>query len=426
MTNPSAGGLPNSQQNQQNLPNRPPSARQYPVTPANNQQSSGSMSSLSHLYQQQQSAPVGQYPQSQAQGFIATTSSSLQPMTSHHNAQVHHPQMFQPQRPQRTWVQQASQVSSAGATPGYQPLTHQSYAPTSASQMPAITASALPNSTGWGWLNRDSAQQLNPATGIQQSSQAGGLAAAGQVPVRMQGPPMKPKQSGFALWVGNIPMSATVVDLKDHFSRGASKSIESVKYIAKTRCAFVNYISHEACAAALDRFNGSAFHGINLVCRLRKRHPTAPEAPHKKQIDGKNIEDSASAPESSTQQQDLEEAMRANSHAARRYFIMKSLTVEELQAAERDLKWATQEHNGPRLNQAFEVCFYLVVMCYFIVRPGLQDMLIWYPTTRQQKLSTSYSPRTDPASIMDSHGWPQGSNHQQHDLPMLRTHKQVL
>jgi hypothetical protein len=51
-----------------------------------------------------------------------------------------------------------------------------------------------------------------------------------------RGPPRKPKQSGHALWVGNLPSATTVLALKDHFSREATKDIDSVFLISKSNC----------------------------------------------------------------------------------------------------------------------------------------------------------------------------------------------
>lgn len=38
-----------------------------------------------------------------------------------------------------------------------------------------------------------------------------------------------------------------------------------------------------------------------------------------------------------------------------RYFVMKSLTEEDLEASRQDGIWVTQTHNEVKLNQAFEV-----------------------------------------------------------------------
>ena len=81
----------------------------------------------------------------------------------------------------------------------------------------------------------DSSASLTNQTGMRRQASNTSL---NSVP---RGPPRKPKQSGHALWVGNLPPGATVIDLKDHFSREATRDIESLFLISKSNCAFVNY-----------------------------------------------------------------------------------------------------------------------------------------------------------------------------------------
>src|ERR1700759_1167771 len=94
----------------------------------------------------------------------------------------------------------------------------------------------------------------------------------------IRGPPRKPKQSGHALWVGNLPPGTHIIDLKDHFARNATNDIESVFLISKSNCAFVNYKTETSCAAAMSRFHDSRFQGVRLVCRLRRGSASAASA----------------------------------------------------------------------------------------------------------------------------------------------------
>lgn len=48
-----------------------------------------------------------------------------------------------------------------------------------------------------------------------------------------------------------------------------------------------------------------------------------------------------------------------------KFFVVKSLTVEDLQLSVRNGIWATQSHNEESLNQAFRVC---VLLCQFAER----------------------------------------------------------
>jgi hypothetical protein len=188
-----------------------------------------------------------------------------------------------------------------------------------------------------------------------------------------RGPPRKPKQSGHALWVGNLPPGATVMDLKDHFSRDATKDIESLFLISKSNCAFVNYRTEAACAAAMQRFHDSRFQGVRLVCRLRRSSapasgtPTGPiamtgrrppsqasssrspmlesaeEEPAPPAAPAPEVEESVEAGESTTQK------------VPEKFFIIKSLTLQDLEQSVRTGIWATQAHNEELLNKAYQV-----------------------------------------------------------------------
>ncbi|KAL8661838.1 MAG: hypothetical protein Q9202_005264 [Teloschistes flavicans] len=196
----------------------------------------------------------------------------------------------------------------------------------------------------------------------------GSKLAPGPIPSSPRGPPRKPKQSGHALWVGNLPTGARISDLKDHFSREATTTIESVFLISKSNCAFVNYRTDEACAAAMGRFHDSRFQGIRLVCRLRKS-TTAPATgvPTGPASLMPAIAASQSAIESIRQNREVSSRAEAMAHAegtdqgqtstkgADKFFIMKSLTVEDMELSVRNSIWATQAHNEEALNTAFEV-----------------------------------------------------------------------
>ena len=185
------------------------------------------------------------------------------------------------------------------------------------------------------------------------------------IPSATRGPPRKPKQSGHALWVGNLAPGTIVGDLKDHFARGATTDIESVFLISKSNCAFVNYRTEEACAAAMARFHDSRFHGTRLVCRLR-RNPSPPKqqsAPTGPAAQGPNSPTPQSAIEAIDRNREIsaraEESLRNMEGAARiedKYFIVKSLTVEDLELSVRNGIWATQAHNEAALNHAYTVC----------------------------------------------------------------------
>ncbi|KAK3669273.1 hypothetical protein LTR78_010847 [Recurvomyces mirabilis] len=190
------------------------------------------------------------------------------------------------------------------------------------------------------------------------------------VPSLPRGPPRKPKQSGHALWVGNLPPAATVNDLKDHFSRDATRDIESVFLIAKSNCAFVNYRTEAACEAAVNRFHDSRLHGVRLACRLRRGSTIISKASSPTPSSGISNGTSAALPdvlegpvivgggsmtESELVSSEHSRSPTAHKKVPEKYFIIKSLTVEDLEASVRNGTWATQSHNEDCLNHAYEV-----------------------------------------------------------------------
>jgi RNA recognition motif-containing protein len=174
-----------------------------------------------------------------------------------------------------------------------------------------------------------------------------------------RGPPRKPKQSGHALWVGNLPSNTTVVELKDHFSKDATKDIASVFLISKSNCAFVNYRTEEACDAAVLRFNESIFKGLRLVCRQRKSvsagTPSGPAstADQKAGRRGSTANDALGKTDAT---EDATDSIAPRSQRSDdRFFIVKSLTVQDLEQSVRNGIWATQTHNEAALSAAYEV-----------------------------------------------------------------------
>lgn len=177
-------------------------------------------------------------------------------------------------------------------------------------------------------------------------------------PSVLRGPPRKPRQSGHALWVGNLPPGTDIVDLKDHFSRDATDDIESVFFISKSSCAFVNYKSEDRCQAAMSRFHDSRFRNVRLVCRLRRGSgssaPSTPQTPRPvdpppKVAKGEQdtvVDGTTTKLESLTPPEKVKE----------KYFVVKSLTIEDLDRSVQSGVWATQAHNEAALSQAYEVC----------------------------------------------------------------------
>lgn len=141
------------------------------------------------------------------------------------------------------------------------------------------------------------------------------------------------------------------MDLKNHFSRGATDEIESVFLIAKTNCAFVNYSTEEACKAAQARFHDQRFHGAKLVCRLRRSSPATPiEASQQAEMDAADTDTDV---EEGATERALEKQPAKG--LRERFFIIKSLTNEDLRLSVQTGSWATQSHNEATLTEAFKV-----------------------------------------------------------------------
>lgn len=198
-------------------------------------------------------------------------------------------------------------------------------------------------------------------------------------PLERRGPPRKPKRSGYAIWVGNIPMYASIEALKDHFSRDATSEIESVFLMSKSSCAFVNYKTKEACDAAVERCNHSLFGPVRLLCRPRRdpdaRPPKSeqPSSTHTDSDSGIDVDESNERLEAvsdvvgsmSINDEDREiDTTDVKSTSSKqqspipqephnRFFVLKSLTKEDLQESLQTGVWETQVHNEKLLDNAF-------------------------------------------------------------------------
>jgi hypothetical protein len=153
--------------------------------------------------------------------------------------------------------------------------------------------------------------------------------------------------------------------------------IQSLFLISKSNCAFVNYKSEAACVAAMNRFHDSRFHGVRLVCRLRRgsagtsNTPANAESPKTaaatdtspKVAVANDLADGPSDPiivgGASAARADADNSITSTTPGTtkvpEKFFIVKSLTLQDLEASVRNGIWATQSHNEATLNQAFNV-----------------------------------------------------------------------
>lgn len=147
--------------------------------------------------------------------------------------------------------------------------------------------------------------------------------------------------------------------------------------ISKSNCAFANFKDEDTCAAAQQKLHDSKFQTVRLVSRLRKSTvegatgvaaPTGPAAatsastgpspantPQDKSEatsqdgEGSNAKPGSAVPPPTTATAGEDTPQRD------KFFILKSLTVEDLELSVRTGIWATQAHNEESLNAAFKV-----------------------------------------------------------------------
>ena len=137
--------------------------------------------------------------------------------------------------------------------------------------------------------------------------------------------------------------------------------LESLFLISKSNCAFANFKDEAACAAAQAKIHDSRFQTVRLVSRLRRSSgaaggvsaPTGPAALVPQAPPAQSLEDT-SKPGLARLATDV--LVDGDSTSRDKYFIVKSLTVEDLELSVRNGIWATQAHNEETLNKAFEVC----------------------------------------------------------------------
>ena len=197
-----------------------------------------------------------------------------------------------------------------------------------------------------------------------------------------RGPPRKPKQLGHALWVGNIPETASIEHLKELYSVGAREDIVSVFFIPKSHTAFINYRNAATTKAAFERFEKAVLFGNRLVCKIRSGTSAVQQsesminasqdlnttASRFSGLSIGNLDDSRplivngsySRPRSlaSSESSDEEEGGGGKEEAdapasSLKFFVLKSLTIQDLQASVRSGTWAAQPRNEAVLNEAF-------------------------------------------------------------------------
>ncbi|KAI2629575.1 hypothetical protein GGR54DRAFT_635757 [Hypoxylon sp. NC1633] len=190
----------------------------------------------------------------------------------------------------------------------------------------------------------------------------------------VRGPPRKPRQSGHAIWIGNLPPQTDLMSLVHHVCKEAT-GLESLFLISKSNCAFANFADEQTCIAAQQKLHDSKFQSVRLVSRLRKSTvegasgQTAPTGPAATSPGGQTTSpESSKSPRGKHSEQSEPAALASEAPSEPRnvptsdgisqkdkFFILKSLTVEDLELSVRTGVWATQSHNEEVLNNAFKI-----------------------------------------------------------------------
>lgn len=174
------------------------------------------------------------------------------------------------------------------------------------------------------------------------------------------------------------------MNLVYHVCREAP-GLESLFLISKSNCAFANFKDEAACAAAQFKIHDSRFHTVRLVSRLRRVSttpvgespiPTGPAALSTSQAPVATTPSPSS--DSNSHPAGLDDRAGDLSSPKDKFFIVKSLTVEDLELSVRNGIWATQSHNEEALNKAYQVCLHLLCVKLLLTLNRLLIMSIWY------------------------------------------------
>jgi hypothetical protein len=179
--------------------------------------------------------------------------------------------------------------------------------------------------------------------------------------------------------------------------------LESLFLISKSNCAFANFKDEDLCSAAQLKVHDSKFQTVRLVSRLRRSLsgagagvsiPTGPAAlspPSNSSVSQKPWLGSDNRPKEdidiANEGLDIVDEVRSKD----KFFIVKSLTVEDLELSVRNGIWATQAHNEEALNKAYQVGIYSSLASYhthLFHRQPIMSTLYFLPTNRENILAT--------------------------------------
>lgn len=285
-----------------------------------------------------------------------------QPMQPYNPYMMAPPQFIQgpmPIYPHHPYPYNQSMVQIPHASPHAHQSTSNNYNPPFLSPQSTVFArylqsvqlvqNAYPNYTYQQQLHQHHSQPQHP----RQKKHGNSTSSFVPIPPNLmpvpRGPPKKPKQSGFAIWVGNLPPNTTLLELCSLFG---TPNIQSIFLIERTLCAFVNYISRTALSEGIAAFEqrGSTLRGNQLLVKVKGPSKEAEDEDN----DFDDLEDGTVAPNS------VPPEIRTASRD--RFFICKSLTVEDLLASVRLGIWDTQSHNQAVFNDAFRVSIIVTLL----------------------------------------------------------------
>lgn len=146
-----------------------------------------------------------------------------------------------------------------------------------------------------------------------------------------------------------------------------TSGLESLFLISKSNCAFANFKDESSCSAAQVKIHDSRFQTVRLVSRLRRSSVgtaagvSVPTGPAALTPPANPVVARSPSPGSETKVREMEshveEVRDTGSPKAPKdkFFVVKSLTVEDLELSVRNGIWATQSHNEEALNKAYQV-----------------------------------------------------------------------
>ncbi|KAJ3284432.1 hypothetical protein HK104_009966 [Borealophlyctis nickersoniae] len=181
-----------------------------------------------------------------------------------------------------------------------------------------------------------------------------------------------PHDDSKAMWVGNLPPNVTEQAIRQYFS---ALDLVSIANLTRSRCAFINLRSEAAVTEAVKLYHNMTFNGCLLVCRPRTSSSNS----------GSDKSSASTSPSRSSSRSSSSAASSAVTHCTTttakgiqgakilseyaalnsgveaagtyqfedRFFIMKSLSIGDLEIARRTGYWATQLKNEPILEKAF-------------------------------------------------------------------------